>query len=254
MFWFKNNQMDITVQLQLVKSLLVSGLVVCAGCQKQQPSMPIISKGEWQYATRQTHNKYANEVANRLTPFFERAHIPYPPKELALLAFKKEQRIELWAKGNLGQWQYIKDYPLTAFSGTLGPKLSRNDGQIPEGIYKITQFNPYSSQHLSMMLNYPNQFDKHTGMLDGRSDLGDNIFIHGKAKSVGCLAVGNQAIDDLFVLVHEVGKNNTQVVIAPNDLRKQPPLTSKKNKPRWLPSLYSKIRQQLSHFKRSRLS
>jgi hypothetical protein len=35
---------------------------------------------------------------------------------------------------------------------------------------------------------------------DGRKNLGSNIMIHGKNCSVGCLAMGDEAAEELFVL------------------------------------------------------
>lgn len=226
-------------------SLATLGIV---GCAAKQTNNHVVSQAEWHQATNQVHQRYADEVENRLKPYFTQANIAYPPQEIAMLTFKNQKMIELWAKDNQQSWQHIKNYPLTAYSGKLGPKLKRNDGQIPEGIYKITHFNPYSSQHLSLMLNYPNQFDRQWARYDGRQDLGDNIFIHGKAKSVGCLAIGNQAIDDIFVLVKEVGKENTKIIIAPNDLRKTSPIANKNTSPQWLPKLYQKLASELSQY------
>jgi len=235
--------MPMNIYKSLILTLLpISLLLGCAEAIK-----PTMSTEQWQKAVSKVSQKYNKKVEQELKPYFAKANINYPPKKLSVLAFKKEKRLELWASDK-NNWQHIRDYSLTAFSGHLGPKLKRNDGQIPEGIHKITHFNPFSTLHLSMMLNYPNAFDKQHALLDHRTDLGDNIFIHGKDKSVGCLAIGDAAIDELFVLIDEVGKNNTQVIIAPNDLRSSKPLTSNKNRPRWLASLYAKIKQKLLPF------
>lgn len=228
--------------------LIISLCLFISACANHQAKSNFVSEQGWQQATDKVHHQYAEQVEQSLKPYFSHANLSYPPQQIAMLTFKKEQIIELWAKENNSNWQYIRNYPLTAFSGELGPKLNRNDGQIPEGIYQITHFNPFSSQHLSMMLDYPNQIDKQYAQIDGRSDLGDNIFIHGKAKSVGCLAIGDKAIDELFVLVKEVGKENTKVIIAPNDLRKSKALANKKHHPRWLAGLYSEIAKQLEPF------
>lgn len=192
--------------------------------------------------------KYGLHFEPQLKYLFHKHQIAYPPKDIALLAFKKEQQIELWAKDNSHNWKYIETYPLTAFSGRLGPKLKEYDRQIPEGIYRLTMFNPFSSMHLSLMLNYPNNFDKQHAMQDGRQKLGGNIFLHGKSLSVGCLAVGDRAIDQLFLLTRRVGLNHVQVIIAPNDLRRARPATSKFAQPRWLPELYKKIASALQKF------
>ncbi len=227
------------------KTCVISALFLTACATQKQV---VISDIEWQKATADVQKKYAHQVEGSLSPYFLEAKLHYPPQKIALLTFKKEKMMELWASEDAHSWQHIRNYPLTAFSGSLGPKLKRNDGQIPEGVYKITHFNPFSSQHLSLMLNYPNQFDKTHAQRDGRSNLGDNIFIHGKEKSVGCLAVGDNAINELFVLVQQVGKDNTKIIIAPNDLRRHKASALPSTSPAWLPNLYANISKQLQPF------
>jgi hypothetical protein len=102
--------------------------------------------------------------------------------------------------------------------------------------------------HLSMMINYPNNFDRLQASKDGRKNLGGSIFMHGKSMSVGCLAVGDKAIDQLFLLVRRVGLNHTQLIIGPNDLRQAKPATSTFAQPRWLPELYLQISTALRQF------
>jgi murein L,D-transpeptidase YafK len=188
------------------------------------------------------------ETEPELKHFFKQAHVSYPPKKIALLAFKKEQNLQLWAKNKNKTWRYIHTYPLTASSGALGPKLKEHDFQIPEGIYKLTAFNPFSQMHLSMKINYPNAFDKKKALQEGRKQLGGNIFLHGKAESVGCLAIGNHAINQIFMLSHQVGLNQVQLIIAPNDLRLKKPKTKLHTQPRWLPELYQRIEKKLDAF------
>jgi murein L,D-transpeptidase YafK len=200
-------------------------------------------------AVEQAVHRYGLPSEPELESHFKKAHIAYPPKKIALLAFKKEQKLQLWAKDqNTTSWHYIRTYPITATSGRLGPKLKEHDRQIPEGIYRLTSFNPYSVWHLSMMIDYPNSFDKMQASKEGRNKLGGNIFIHGKSSSVGCLAIGDKAIDQLFLLAHRVGLQNVQLIIAPNDLRKEKPATSTFAQPRWLPELYQNIQQALKPF------
>ncbi|WP_195912537.1 L,D-transpeptidase family protein, partial [Legionella pneumophila] len=137
-------------------------------------------KLNWDKAIDKAIKRYGLRVEPQLISYFSKAGVSYPPKEIALLAFKSERKVELWAKNPDQEWTHIHDYPLTGFSGHLGPKLRENDKQIPEGIYKLVNFNPFSSMHLSMMINYPNSFDRQKGYMDGRKELGNNIFIHGK--------------------------------------------------------------------------
>lgn len=204
-------------------------------------------KLNWDNATDHAILKYGLRTEPELIGFFKKAGLSYPPKDIALLAFKKERHVQLWAREN-GPYRLVHVYPLTAFSGRLGPKLKENDRQIPEGIYHLVSFNPFSSMHLSMMINYPNQFDRTQAMKDGRSRLGNNIFLHGKDKSVGCLAVGDRSIDQLFLLARRVGLSHIQLIISPNDLRKDKAATSNFAQPRWLPELYKQLEQTLKQF------
>lgn len=205
-------------------------------------------KIDWDKAVDTAVARYGLRTEPELMRYFNQAHIHYPPQEIALLAFKKERNIELWAKDDMHSWRFIHNYPLTASSGRLGPKLKERDGQIPEGIYHLVSFNPYSAMHLSMQIDYPNHFDRLQASKDGRARLGDNIFLHGKSISVGCLAIGDYAIDQLFLLSRRVGLNHIRLIISPNDLRREKPATSSFAQPRWLPQLYQQITLALTQF------
>lgn len=217
------------------------------GCAPKVPPKHITTK-DWNEATHQVVREYTPLSNQELKPYFKKAKVAYPPRKIALLTFKKEEKMELWGQDRRRSWHYIRTFPLKASSGTSGPKLKYHDGQIPEGIYNITMLNPFSSWQLSMLVNYPNHFDKLHAEDDGRTDLGGDIYIHGKELSVGCLAIGDEAISELFVLAANVGKQNIEVIIAPNDLRKDKPVTDLKHQPDWVPQLYSQITQALKPF------
>ncbi|MDP6107472.1 MAG: hypothetical protein QGI33_03440 [Candidatus Brocadiia bacterium] len=89
---------------------------------------------------------------------FERAGVAHPPVRVALLAFKEEKILELWAHKGDG-WAFIRSYPVLAASGHAGPKLREGDRQVPEGVCRVAGLNPNSSYHLSMKLYYPNEHD-----------------------------------------------------------------------------------------------
>jgi hypothetical protein len=205
-------------------------------------------KVDFQTAVERAIQRYGVKTEPELKSYFSRAKVAYPPRDIALLAFKKEQRLELWAKNQNQKWRFIHTYRITANSGRLGPKLKERDRQIPEGIYRVTSLNPFSVFHLSMMINYPNDFDRLQAIKDGRNQLGGNIFIHGKAKSVGCLAIGDAAIEQLFYLTHLIGLSHVKLIIAPNDLRKEKAATSFFAQPRWLDELYRNINEALIPF------
>jgi len=189
---------------------------------------------------------YGANARVRLAPHFRRAGVAYPPQRIALLAFKKERRVALWA-GDAKSWRFIRSYPILAASGSAGPKLRQGDYQVPEGLYRIEFLNPASSYHLSMKVNYPNDFDRRQAARDHRTNLGGDIFIHGKNVSIGCIALGDPAIEELFTLAADTGPQRIRVIIAPNDLRAAgAPLTE--TTPLWIAGLYRTIAAALGEF------
>lgn len=200
---------------------------------------------------RQTVEDVVRETAPRvdsvLVPAFTNAGLRYPPRQIALIGLKEEKRLELWARDE-GRWLFVKDFPVLAASGTTGPKLREGDRQVPEGIYGIEYLNPNSSYHLSMKLDYPNAVDKEHAQLDGRDSLGGDIFIHGNSVSIGCLAVGDEASEELFVLVSKAGKENVTVIVAPRDFRQLGLPTASDKQPSWLPTLYQHIATEMNMF------
>ena len=115
--------------------------------------------------------------------------------------------------------RFIKSYPILGASGQLGPKLKEGDRQVPEGFYGVEYLNPNSSYHLSMKIAYPNADDRARAALEGRTGLGGDIMIHGNTGSSGCLAMGDPAAEDLFILAARVGVENVEVLISPVDFR-----------------------------------
>ncbi len=183
---------------------------------------------------------YGEKTKNQLSPLFKKAGLKYPPEKLALVAFKDTQILEIWASDNQPSFTLIKSYPIKAASGVLGPKLTEGDRQVPEGIYHIDSFNPNSSFHLSMKLNYPNAFDLKYAKLEARNEPGSNIFIHGKAVSIGCLAMGDEGIEELFSLVNATKREHTTVLISPIDPSKNKLIVPPKA-PSWTGKLYGEI-------------
>ena len=188
--------------------------------------------------------KYGADAEQRLLPYFEKASADYPPEKISMIAFKDSNILQLWAHYG-DKTKFIREYAIRAASGELGPKLREGDKQVPEGIYNIDYFNPNSAYHLSMKLNYPNQFDLKYAKAEGRDRPGTNIFIHGKAVSIGCLAMGDAAIEELFTLSHTVTRSNIKIVIAPSDPLKGK-MTPPPNSPEWVQELYQQIETEIN--------
>jgi hypothetical protein len=73
-----------------------------------------------------------------------------------------------------------------------------------------------------------------------------------KTGSVGCLAMGDEAIEELFTLIADAGKDNVKVVIAPHDPRATPLPNSMPDRPIWLPELYGKIKAEFKIFSKEK--
>jgi murein L,D-transpeptidase YafK len=128
---------------------------------------------------------------------FSKAGAAFPVRGIFLRAFKDEGVLELWAAPKKGKrWVRVRTFPVCAASGVLGPKRAEGDYQVPEGAYFINRFNPRSSFHLSLGLNYPNAVDKHRSR---GLNPGSDIFIHGDCVTVGCLPLKDGPMEDLYL-------------------------------------------------------
>jgi murein L,D-transpeptidase YafK len=178
--------------------------------------------------------EFEGKVVPKLRSLLSAAGVNYPPNQVSLVFFKNDQKLRVYAgEKNL---VFIKEYPVLAASGHPGPKLLEGDNQVPEGIYKIEALNPNSTFHLSLRVNYPNDFDKKMGDIDGRIKLGSDIMIHGRNVSIGCIAIGNEAIEELFILAAQSNWQKWELLLAPHDLRKQPRM-AQANLPTWVEQL-----------------
>lgn len=152
----------------------------------------------------------------KIDSLFSSMDINYPPDEILIVAYKKEQILELWARSDtLETFVLVTQYPFTSFSGILGPKRKKGDLQIPEGFYHINHFNPFSTFHLSLRINYPNRSDSILGV---RGNLGGEIRIHGSAVTIGCIPIGDEAIEELYIIcvdTKSAGQRDIPVYIFP---------------------------------------
>lgn len=128
--------------------------------------------------------------------------------DLYLRVFKEEGQLEVFVKNTSGtKYQLLKTIAICAKSGSLGPKRHQGDGQVPEGFYDISAFNPYSAYHLSLKINYPNKSD----IIKGKTDLGGDIMIHGECVTIGCIPLENKPIEEIYVLCVEA-KNRGRII------------------------------------------
>lgn len=127
--------------------------------------------------------------------------------------FKKEKKLEVWLRQGLS-YILFKTYTICHHSGDLGPKIREGDKQSPEGFYTVgaKQLNPNSNYHLSFNLGFPNEYDrshKRTGSL---------LMIHGRCSSVGCFAMADFRMDEIYAIVESAiisGQHQVPVHIFP---------------------------------------
>ncbi|HEU4476204.1 MAG TPA: murein L,D-transpeptidase family protein [Methyloceanibacter sp.] len=110
--------------------------------------------------------------------------------------FKLESELELWVKQG-DRFVHFATYPICLWSGRLGPKLKEGDRQSPEGFYTVDTdaLNPNSRWYRSFNLGFPNAFDQ----AHGRT--GSFLMVHGGCQSVGCYAVTDPAVGEIWRMV-----------------------------------------------------
>lgn len=122
---------------------------------------------------------------------------------------KEDRILELWGRPDQAdRFILIKRYPIAGMSGGLGPKMKEGDKQAPEGFYSVTakSLNPYSNYHLSFNVGYPNDYDKALGRT------GSLIMVHGSDVSVGCFAITDEGVEEVYTMVAEALANGQEKV------------------------------------------
>ena len=181
---------------------------------------------------------------------FRKANAQWPPANLMLRGFKLEGRLEVWSASaeNPDALTMVRSYPICASSGVLGPKMQSGDGQVPEGVYHIDRFNPRSSFHLSLGLNYPNAIDRVRSK--GR-DPGGDIFVHGDCVTIGCLPLRNGPMEDLYlsaVYARSAGQRRIPTHIFPCDFSRTECVQALRRNPTHHWRLWNNLRQVQEEF------
>jgi murein L,D-transpeptidase YafK len=110
--------------------------------------------------------------------------------------FKREFELELWMRRG-DRFERFAVYPICRWSGQLGPKLEEGDSQAPEGFYTVDAkaLNAASRWHRSFNLGFPNAFDR------ANERTGSFVMVHGGCASVGCFAMTDPVVDEIWRLV-----------------------------------------------------
>jgi murein L,D-transpeptidase YafK len=138
------------------------------------------------------------------------AGLDFPPPQLFFRAFKHELELEVWGGNGRDPLKLLWTAAVTGRSGGPGPKRREGDMQVPEGFYRVAVFNPQSRFHLSLGLDYPNASDR---ILSDQRRPGGDIYIHGGSATIGCLPLGDDGIEELYILAHEFRKHRPSALI-----------------------------------------
>jgi murein L,D-transpeptidase YafK len=165
-----------------------------------------------------------NEVLKRkedtLLKQFQEKKLQWPAKYIYLRSFKYDSQLEVWVKSEKSEkYKHFKTYRVCALAGSLGPKRMQGDYQVPEGFYYINEFNPRSTYHLSLGLNYPNISDR---ILGDSLQPGGDIYIHGSCVTTGCIPIMDNQIEELYILAAHAktqGQDFIPVHIFPIDFK-----------------------------------
>ena len=148
-----------------------------------------------------------------------------------LRIFKKSKELEVWIRPKTSnEFKLLKIYKICKYSGGLGPKQKEGDKKSPEGFYSVDYgaLNPKSRFHLSFNLGYPNEYDRYYGYS------GSYLMVHGKCKSIGCYAMGDRNIDDIYKLVKEALLNGqTRVFVHIFPFRMKQTILASYQKSKW---------------------
>lgn len=129
-------------------------------------------------------------------------------KPVFIRIVKEDRDLELWVQEADKSWHILKSYHIFGMSGELGPKTAEGDEQAPEGFYRVYphSMNPRSKFHLSFNIGYPNAYDRKLGRT------GSFIMVHGDILSIGCFAMTDALIEEIYTMVNEAFKAGTQYV------------------------------------------
>ena len=127
--------------------------------------------------------------------------------------FKSESELEVWVqKGD--RYDLLNTYAICTWSGKLGPKVAEGDRQSPEGFYAVdTEQLHLSGRHpRSLDIGYPNTLDRSHGRT------GSFILVHGGCTSIGCFAMTDPLMEEIFTLANSAlkqGQEQIQVHVFP---------------------------------------
>lgn len=116
--------------------------------------------------------------------------------------FKQERTLELYAKYQ-DKFRLVGSYRVCNFSGGLGNKRREGDFKSPEGFYNvdINHLKPDSKFYRAINIGFPNEYDRAQGYS------GNYLMIHGDCMSVGCYAMTDAYMGEIYNYVEAAFQN-----------------------------------------------
>jgi murein L,D-transpeptidase YafK len=193
-------------------------LVALAFVAAVMAAVALVARPEFASSGRDRLIRLAARVAPEAAARWRRGDEPPLEKRLAdggfdlggdvfIRIFKDERELEVWLRHG-ATFELFRSYPICNWSGDLGPKLKEGDGQSPEGFYAVglKQLNPDSAYFRALNLGFPNAFDH------AHRRTGSFLMIHGDCLSIGCYAMTDKGIDDIYRLVEAALRNGQREV------------------------------------------
>jgi murein L,D-transpeptidase YafK len=162
--------------------------------------------------------------------------------------FKAESELEIWMRSG-NRFVLLDTYPVCHWSGTVGPKIHEGDKQTPEGFYEVTrrQLHLIGRHPRSLNLGFPNAYDK----VNQRT--GSYILVHGGCSSVGCFAMTNSVVAEIYDLAERAlkgGQERVQVHVFP--FRMTDANMASYGKSEWLP-FWQNLKEGYDAFEQTRV-
>jgi murein L,D-transpeptidase YafK len=194
--------------IALIRATMIRALVVSAAFAGVLTPIPSLGQVGYQLPA-----KAAQGLSRELLSRLRQKNMP-KNSPILLRIFKEESELEVWKQDTTGRFKILKVYPICRWSGDLGPKMHEGDRQAPEGFYTITPelMNPNSNYYLAINTGFPNTFDK------ANDRDGTFLMIHGDCASVGCYAMTDEQIGEIYSLAREAflgGQQSFQVQAYP---------------------------------------
>lgn len=147
------------------------------------------------------------------------------------------------------RFELFHTYPVCKYDGTLGPKLYEGDRQSPEGFYTVApaQLRWTGRWYRGFDLDFPNAYDEDQGRT------GSAILIHGGCASIGCYAMTNAVVDELFEIATEAfdgGQARIAVHVFP--FRMSVEAVSRHKTEAWA-SFWERLKPAYDHFEADRV-